>query len=61
MLDCYKSFFNRNPIGTDDEPNYWDWVQKLNNGMSRQQLIENGFGNSQEFKNLITSYGFVIQ
>ncbi len=61
VLDCYKSFFNRNPIGTDDEPNYWDWVQKLNNGMSRQQLIENGFGNSQEFKNLITSYGFVIQ
>ena len=61
VLDCYKSFFNRNPIGTDDEPNYWDWVQKLNNGMSRQQLIENGFGNSPEFKNLITSYGFVIQ
>ncbi len=61
VLDCYKSFFNRNPIGTDDEVNYWGWVQKLNDGMSRQQLIENGFGNSQEFKNLITSYGFVIK
>ena len=61
VLDCYKSFFNRNPIGTDDEVNYWGWVQKLNDGMSRQQLIENGFGNSPEFKNLITSYGFVIK
>ncbi len=61
VLDCYKAFFDRNPIGTDDEVNYWDWVKKLNDGMSRQQLIENGFGNSKEFKNLIESYGFVIQ
>ena len=61
VLDCYAAFFNRNPVGTEDEPNYWNWVQKLNDGMSRQQLIENGFGNSQEFRNLITSYGFVIK
>ena len=60
VADCYAAFFNRDPRGTDDEVNYWKWVQSLNDGMSRQQLIENGFGNSQEFKNLIQSYGFVI-
>ena len=61
VADCYAAFFNRDPRGTDDEVNYWKWVQALNDGMSRQQLIENGFGNSPEFKNLITSYGFVIK
>ena len=61
VLDCYEAFFDRSPIGTEDEVNYWDWVQKLNDGMSRQQLIENGFGNSQEFRNLIQKYGFKIQ
>ncbi len=60
VLDCYQAFFNRNPIGTDDEVNYWKWVKELNNGMSRQRMIENGFGNSQEFKNLIEEYGFKI-
>ena len=61
VLDCYAAFFDRNPVGTEDEPNYWNWVQQLNNGLSRQQLIENGFGNSKEFRNLIESYGFVIK
>ena len=61
VADCYAAFFNRDPRGTDDEVNYWKWVQALNDGMPRQQLIENGFGNSPEFKNLITSYGFVIK
>ena len=61
VLDCYAAFFDRNPVGTPDEPNYWNWVQQLNNGLSRQQLIENGFGNSKEFRILIESYGFVIK
>ena len=62
VLDCYASFFNRSPIGQEDEPNYWDWVKQLNNGtITRQQMIERGFGDSQEFRNLIQSYGFVIQ
>ncbi len=60
VADCYAAFFNRDSRGTEDEVNYWKWVQALNDGMSRQQLIENGFGNSREFKNLIQSYGFVI-
>ena len=62
VLDCYASFFNRSPIGHEDEPNYWDWVKQLNNGtITRQQMIERGFGDSREFRNLIQSYGFVIQ
>jgi hypothetical protein len=62
VLDCYAAFFDRNPVGTPDEPNYWNWVQQLNDGtITRQQMIERGFGDSKEFRNLITSYGFVIQ
>ena len=61
-LDCYEAFFGRNPIGTDDEVNYWKWVNKLKSGeITRQEMIEVGFGYSQEFKNLLTNeYGFVI-
>ena len=62
VLDCYAAFFDRNPVGTLDEPNYWNWVQQLNDGtITRQQMIERGFGDSQEFRNLIKSYGFVIK
>ena len=62
VVDCYAAFFNRDPRGTDDEVNYWNWVQQLNDGtITRQQMIERGFGDSQEFRNLIKSYGFVIQ
>ncbi len=62
VLDCYAAFFNRSPIGQEDEPNYWDWVKQLNEGsITRQQMIERGFGDSKEFRNLITSYGFVIR
>ena len=61
-LDCYEAFFGRNPVGTDDEVNYWKWVNKLKSGeITRQEMIEVGFGYSQEFKNLLTNeYGFVI-
>ncbi|MCR4647543.1 MAG: DUF4214 domain-containing protein [Lachnospiraceae bacterium] len=58
---CYAAFFDRDPRGTWDEPNYWDWVNQLNSGLiSRQKLIETGFGHSVEFKALIERYGFVI-
>ncbi len=61
VADCYAAFFDRDPRGTDDEVNYNNWVNQLNNGsLSRQQMIEHGFGDSPEFKNLIKSYGFVI-
>ena len=61
VADCYAAFFDRDPRGTDDEVNYQDWVNKLKSGeYNRQQLIEHGFGDSPEFKNLITKYGFII-
>ena len=61
-LNCYAAFFGRNPVGTPDEENYWNWVNKLKSGeITRQEMIEVGFGYSQEFKNLLTNeYGFVI-
>ena len=62
VLDCYAAFFARSPLGTDDEVNYWNWVSKLKKGeITRQEMIEVGFGYSPEFKNLLTNeYGFVI-
>ena len=61
VADCYAAFFDRDPRGTDDEVNYKNWVKQLDEGkLTRQQMIEHGFGDSQEFRNLIKSYGFVI-
>ena len=61
VADCYAAFFDRDPRVTDDEVNYNNWVNQLNNGsLTRQQMIEHGFGDSPEFKNLIKSYGFII-
>ena len=61
VVDCYAAFFNRDPRGTDDEVNYQDWVNQLNEGkITREYMIEKGFGKSPEFKNLLTSYGFKI-
>ncbi len=61
VADAYAAFFDRDPRGTDDEVNYNNWVTKLdNNEITRQQMIEQGFGHSKEFKNLLTKYGFVI-
>ncbi len=59
--DCYKAFFDRDPRGTPEKIYYDDWVRKLDVGeISRTQMIEYGFGQSQEFKNLLTSFGFRI-
>ncbi len=61
VADCYAAFFNRDPRGTEDEVNYKNWVKQLDEGkITRQQMIEHGFGDSPEFRNLITSYGFKI-
>ena len=61
VADCYAAFFDRDPRGTDDEVNYKNWVKQLNEGkLTRQQMIEHGFGDSPEFRNLIKSYGFII-
>lgn len=61
VADCYAAFFDRDPRGTEDEVNYKNWVKQLDEGkITRQQMIEHGFGDSPEFRNLITSYGFKI-
>ena len=61
VLDCYLAFFNRDPRGTDDEVNYQNWVNQLNSEkITREYMIEKGFGKSQEFKNLLGTYGFKI-
>ncbi|MBR5916763.1 MAG: DUF4214 domain-containing protein [Lachnospiraceae bacterium] len=61
VADCYAAFFDRDPRGTEDEVNYKNWVKQLDEGkLTRQQMIEHGFGDSQEFRNLIKSYGFII-
>ncbi len=61
VLDCYMAFFNRDPRGTDDEVNYQNWVDQLNNEqITREYMIEKGFGKSKEFKILLGTYGFKI-
>ena len=57
LTDCYKAFFNREP----DTEGYNLWLGKLNsNELTRRQVIEQGFGKSEEFRNLLTSYGFNV-
>ncbi|WP_321311287.1 DUF4214 domain-containing protein [Halarcobacter sp.] len=48
----YNTFFNRSP----DTAGYQNWVDQLNNGETRQNIID-GFSNSQEFENLANEYG----
>lgn len=57
LKDCYAAFFNREP----DEGGFNDWLRKLNNGeVTRKEVIEKGFGTSEEFKLLLESYGFKV-
>ncbi len=57
LTDLYWAFFNREP----DEDGYKYWQNKMKNeGYSRQRVIDEGFGHSKEFKNLLISYGFKI-
>ena len=57
LTDLYAAFFNRKP----DADGYAYWQNKMKNeGYSRERVIDEGFGHSKEFKNLLTSYGFKI-
>ena len=49
---AYQAFFGRTP----DAAGLRNWVNALNNGMSREQMFS-GFKDSPEFKNLCASYG----
>ena len=55
--DAYRAFFGRD----EDTAGYDMWVKALYDGKyNREQVIEEGFGYSEEFKNLLRSYGFKI-
>ena len=48
----YRAFFGREP----DIPGLTTWMDYLENGGTREGVF-NGFVNSQEFRNLCSSYG----
>ena len=57
LYDLYGAFFNREP----DPEGFAYWHDKMKyEGYTRQRVIDEGFGHSKEFKNLLTSYGFRI-
>ena len=57
LYDLYGAFFNREP----DPEGFAYWHDKMKyEGYTRQRVIDEGFGHSQEFKNLLKSYGFRI-
>jgi hypothetical protein len=57
LVDVYMMFFGREP----DQGGFDYWLDNLKNErVSRVWLIEKGFGQSDEFKGILKSYGFVI-
>ncbi len=55
--DAYRAFFGRN----EDQGGFDMWVNGLKDGTyTRDQVIEKGFGYSDEFINLLESYGFKV-
>ncbi len=48
----YKTFFDRDP----DEAGKAEWMKALNEGATRQQIVD-GFIGSQEYANLCATYG----
>ena len=48
----YRGIFGR----LYDDEGLNDWVNQLNNGTSRETVFW-GFANSQEFANMVASYG----
>lgn len=52
LTDCYKGYLHRKP----DASGLKYWTNKLNGGATRQ-TVQNGFGNSAEFKRLVAKYG----
>ena|GEM_PF-2528790 len=53
LQDIYAAFFNRKP----DTAGYNDWLNRMKNGYTRDQVILEGFGQSAEFNAILRSYG----
>ena len=49
----YRTFFDREY----DEAGYRDWVNKLNSGQMTREQVLRGFSDSEEFANLMRSFG----
>ena len=57
IMDCYLVFLNREA----EADGFEYWKEKFRTGeYDRQKLIEVGVGHSNEFKDILRSYGFVI-
>ena len=55
ITDAYHAFFGREP----DASGFSYWQQQLSSGgYTRDNMIDVGFGHSEEFKALLRSYGF---
>ena len=61
LIDVYEMFFGRDPRATGDYEGYNYWLKELKEGnISRTMMVEYGFGQSNEFKGILRSYGFEI-
>lgn len=57
LTDVYHAFFNREP----DAEGYNYWLNRMyNENYPKQKVIDEGFGHSDEFIDLLESYGFVV-
>lgn len=57
ITDAYHAFLGREP----DAAGFANWKNQLQvNKMSRDFMLDVGFGTSEEFKNLLESYGFKV-
>ncbi|MBO6215171.1 MAG: DUF4214 domain-containing protein [Lachnospiraceae bacterium] len=61
VADCFHAFFNREP--DQNGLIYWQTILENDAGRGiygREKVIKNGFGHSEEFVNLLKSYGFKV-
>ncbi len=57
IIDAYHAFLGREP----DKAGFENWKKQLQeNNMSREYMLDIGFGNSKEFKGILESYGFKV-
>lgn len=54
VVTMYKTYFDRD--AAKDPNGYNDWLGRLQKGESRETVV-NGFSNSEEFANLVSSFG----
>ena len=58
IKDAYNSFLNRDPEPAGLE--YWKNELATGKNYNRQTMLDVGFGNSDEYKQILESYGFGV-